>query len=140
MIAAAAGASLVRQAPSGRYWPALNMRLLELILALTAAACGIRLAGLGRAAGMQWIHGMQLLLAAVWVAQVLVEGWRWQMFPAYTAALVVAGTPSLLGLRAQTLFWSTTASGGLGAGSVMRCPLPPFVAPHPAHRTCAVAV
>jgi dienelactone hydrolase len=116
------------------------MRLLELILALTVAACGIRLAGLGRAAGMQWIHGMQLLLAAVWVAQVLVEGWRWQMFPAYTAALVVAGTPSLLGLSAQTLFWSTTASVGLVAVSVMSCLLLPFVEPQPAHGAFAVGV
>jgi dienelactone hydrolase len=116
------------------------MRLLELILALTVAACGIRLAGLGRAAGMQWIHGMQLLLAAVWVVQVLAEGWRWQMFPAYTAALIVAGTPSLLGLSAQTLFWSTTASVGLVAVSVMSCLLLPFVEPQPAHGAFAVGV
>jgi dienelactone hydrolase len=116
------------------------MRLLELILALSVAACGIRLAGLGRAAGMQWIHGMQLLLAAVWVVQVLAEGWRWQMFPAYTAALIVAGTPSLLGLSAQTLFWSTTASVGLVAVSVMSCLLLPFVETQPARGAFAVGV
>jgi dienelactone hydrolase len=108
------------------------MRLLELILALTVAACGIRLAGLGRAAGMQWVHGMQLLLAVMLVVQVLVEGWRWQMFPTYAAALVVAATPTLLGSSAQTLFWSATASIALLAMSVMSCLLLPFVALQPA--------
>jgi dienelactone hydrolase len=116
------------------------MRLLELILALTVAACGIRLADLGRAAGIQWIHGMQLLLATMLVLQVLVEGWRWQMFPAYTAALIVAGTPSLLGVSAQTLFWSAAASVPLLAVSVLSCLLLPFVAPQSAHGPFAVGV
>jgi dienelactone hydrolase len=121
------------------------MRLLELILALTVAACGIRLAGLGRAAGMQWVHGMQLLLAVMLVVQVLVEGWRWQMFPTYAAALVVAATPTLLGLSAQTLFCSATAGIALPAVSVMSCLLLPFVALQPAPvrgmpRTFAIGV
>ena len=116
------------------------MRLLELILTLAVAACGIRLAGLGRAAGMQWVHGMQLLLAALLVVQVLVEGWRWQVFPAYAAALVVAATPSLLGLSAQTLFWSASASVALLALSVASCLLLPFVVPEPGHGPFAVGV
>jgi dienelactone hydrolase len=116
------------------------MRLLELVLALAVAACGIRLAGLGRTAGMQWVHGMQLLLAALLVVQVLAEGWRWQMFPAYAAALVVAATPSLLGSSAQTLFWSATASVALLALSVASCLLLPFVAPRAGHGPFSVGV
>ena len=116
------------------------MRPLELILALTVAACGIRLAGLGRPAGLQWIHGMQLLLAAMLLAQVLVEGWRWQMFPAYAAALVIAGTPWLFGSSAQTLFWSVAASVALIAVSVLSCLLLPFVASQPAHGPFAIGV
>ena len=116
------------------------MRPLELILALVVAACCIRLAGLGRAAGMQWVHGMQLLLAALLVLQVLIEGWRWQMFPAYAATLVVAATPSLLGLSALTLFWSATASVALLAASVMSCLVLPFVAPQSGHGPFSVGV
>jgi dienelactone hydrolase len=116
------------------------MRLLELILTLAVAACGIRLANLGRAAGMQWVHGMQLLLAVLLVVQVLAEGWRWQVFPAYAAALVVAATPSLLGLSAQTLFWSVSASVALLALSVASCLLLPFVVPQPGHGPFAVGV
>jgi dienelactone hydrolase len=116
------------------------MRPLELILALTVAACGIRLAGLGRAAGLQWIHGMQLVLAAILLAQVLVEGWRWQMFPAYAAALLIAGTPWLLSSSAQTLFWSVAVSVALIALSVLSCLLLPFVALNPAHGPFAIGV
>jgi dienelactone hydrolase len=116
------------------------MRLLELILALTIAACTIRLASLGRAASTQWIHGMQLLLAAMLVAQLLVEGWRWQMFPAYAAALLVAAISSLPGLSAQGLFWSAAASVALLAMSVVSCLLLPFVAPQSAHGPYAVGV
>jgi len=119
------------------------MRPLELILALTVAACGIRLAGLGRAAGMQWIHGVQLVLAAVLLVQILVEGWRWQMFPAYMAALLIAGIPWLPGWSAQpaqTLFWSVTASVALLAVSVLSCLLLPFVALQPARGPFAIGV
>ncbi|MFL6604093.1 MAG: hypothetical protein ACJ8R9_22575 [Steroidobacteraceae bacterium] len=116
------------------------MRILELILTLAVAACGIRLAGLGRAAGLQWVHGMQLLLAAVLIVQVLIEGWRWQMFPAYAAALVVIATPSLLGSSAQTLFWSTSASVALLALAVASCLLLPFVALESAHGPFAIGV
>src|SRR5438105_15123976 len=97
------------------------MRPLELILVLTVAACGIRLAGLGRAAGIPFIHGMQVLLAVLLIVQVLVEGWRWQMFPAYSAALLVAGTPWLIGSSALPLFWSAAACVALLAVSVLSC-------------------
>ena len=116
------------------------MRLLELILTLTLAACSIRLAGLGRAASTPWIHGMQLLVAVILALQLLVEGWRWQMFPAYMAALVLAGTPSLLGLSGLTLFWSAAASVALLSLSLMSCLLLPFVAPQPPHGPFAVGV
>jgi dienelactone hydrolase len=116
------------------------MRLLELLLVLAIAACSIRLAGSGRPAGMQWLHGIQWLLAAMLVVQVLVEGWRWQMFPAYAAVLVVAGTPGLLGWGAQTLFWSATACVALLAASLLSCLLLPFVALQPPHGPLAVGI
>jgi dienelactone hydrolase len=62
------------------------------------------------------------------------------MFPAYAAALVIAGTPSLLGLSAQTLFWSATAGVGLLTVAVMSCLVLPFLAPQSAHGPFAVGV
>src|SRR5882757_2401763 len=109
------------------------MRPLELILLLACAAFGIRSAALGRASGITWIHAMQIVLAAVLIAQILVEGWRWQMLPAYAAAVLVAATPSVIGPNALPLFWSTAMSFGLLAGSVLGCLVFPFVqlqAPH----------
>lgn len=109
------------------------MRPLELILLLACAAFGIRSAALGRLASIPWIHGMQMMVAAVLIAQLVVEGWRWQMLPEYVAALLVAATPSVLGLNALTLFCSTAASFGLLAVSVLSCLVFPFVqlqAPH----------
>jgi dienelactone hydrolase len=105
------------------------MRLLELTLLLACAAFGIRLAALGRAAGIPWIHGMQLLLAVVLIAQLMVEGWRWQVLPAYAATLLVAATPSLSGVGAPALFWSAAAGFGLLAVSVMSCLVFPFAEP-----------
>jgi dienelactone hydrolase len=103
------------------------MRLLELILLLACAAFGIRSAALGRSSSISWIHGMQMLLAAVLIAQIVVEGWRWQMLPAYAATLLVAATPSVLGLNALPLFCSAAASYGLLAVSVLSCLVFPFV-------------
>jgi dienelactone hydrolase len=109
------------------------MRLLELILLLACAAFGIRSATLGRSSSISWIHGMQMLLAVVLIAQIVVEGWRWQMLPAYAATLLVAATPSVIGLNALPLFCSAAASYGLLAVSVLSCLVFPFVqtpAPH----------
>lgn len=114
------------------------MRLLELILALAVAASGIRLAAVGRTSG--WIHGMQLLLAVLLVAQVLVEGWRWQMAPAYIATVAIAVTPNLAGLGASALLASVIVSIALLGLSILSCLLLPFVEPRTAHGPFAVGV
>lgn len=109
------------------------MRPLELILLLACAAFGIRSAALGRSAGISWIHCAQILLGVVLIAQILIEGWRWQMLPAYAATLLVIATPSVAGLNALPLLWSTAASFGLLGVSVLSCLALPFVqiqAPH----------
>jgi dienelactone hydrolase len=119
------------------------MRVLEstLVLACAAfAACSLRFAGGSRATSIHWVHGTQLMLAAILVVQVLVEGWRWQMLPAYAATLVMAGMPSVPGLGAQTLVWSATASFVLLAAAVMSCLLLPFVPPQRPHGPFAVGV
>jgi dienelactone hydrolase len=109
------------------------MRPLELILLLACAALGMRSAALGRASGITWIHAMQIVLAAVLIAQIWVEGWRWQMLPAYAAAALVAATPSVIGPNALALFWSTAMSFGLLAVSVLSCLVFPFVQPQAPH-------
>jgi dienelactone hydrolase len=114
------------------------MRLFELILVLACAAVSIRLAGAGRAAGAGWVHGMQLLLAVVLIAQLMIEGWRWQVLPAYAATLLVAVTPSVLGLSALTLFWSAAGASALLAVSVASCLVFPFVGPQSVHGPFAV--
>lgn len=119
------------------------MRLLELILVLATvalAACSPRLAAAGRSTGLQWIHGLQWLLLAVLVAQVLVEGWRWQMLPAYAATLLIAAAPNLFGPGASALFWSGSAGIALLALSLLSCLLLPFVEPRLPHGPFAVAV
>ncbi|MBV8805618.1 MAG: hypothetical protein JO042_11230, partial [Sinobacteraceae bacterium] len=95
------------------------MRTLELILVLLCATCCIRLANVGR--NMSWVHGMQLLLAVVLVAQLVIEGWRPQMFPAYAATLLV-----LVGVR-YLVFASSIAGIALLAGSIVACLVLPFV-------------
>jgi len=116
------------------------MRLLELILLLACAAVSIRLAAVGRAAGITWIHAMQLLLAVALIAQILLEGWRWQMFPAYAAAVLVATTPGLLGLGALATACAAIATFGLLAASLVSCLALPFVAPQKPHGPFAVGV
>jgi dienelactone hydrolase len=116
------------------------MRLLELILLLACAAFGIRSAALGRSASVSWIHGMQMLLAAVLIAQIVVEGWRWQMFPTYAATLLVAAAPSLIGLNALPLSCSAAASFGLLAASVLSCLVFPFVQTRAPHGPFAVGL
>src|SRR5215475_4561399 len=102
------------------------MRALELILVLLCAAFSIRVATAGRHAG--WVLAAQWLLAALLLTQIVVEGWRWQMMPAYAATvLAVAATPIVLALGAQALFWCQIASIGLLAASICFCLVLPFV-------------
>ena len=101
------------------------MRLLELILVMSCAVCSIRLAGAARGA---WIHAVPVVLAVLVVAQVWVEGWRWQLFPAYTAVIITACTPLLL-QSAGTQLWSSLASLALLAISIAACLVLPFVTP-----------
>jgi dienelactone hydrolase len=116
------------------------MRLLEMVLLLACAAVSIRVAATGRIAGTPWAHGLQLLLAVVLITQILVEGWRWQMAPAYAATLLVAATLSLPGLTTFVLSCATIVTGGLLGASVLGCLVLPFVAPEDPHGPFAVGV
>ncbi len=116
------------------------MRLLEMLLTLACAAWLIRFASAGRSDSAHWTLGAQILVGVLLIAQVAVEGWRWQMFPAYAAALFTVVTPALLGMSAGARFCSSTASLGLLAASVMSCLLLPFVAPRTPRGPYAVGV
>src|SRR3569833_106515 len=102
------------------------MRTFELLLWLACAAFSIRLAS-GRAGG--WLQGIQLVLALALLLQVVFEGWRWQAFPTYAAAIVVALTPAFLNQSAIVLACSTAATLSLLAVSVVACLVFPFVEP-----------
>jgi predicted dienelactone hydrolase len=113
------------------------MRALELTLVLLCAAFSIRVATASRNAG--WVHAAEWLLAAVLLTQIVVEGWRWQMMPAYAATvLAVVATPVVLGLGVQALLWCEIASIGLLAASIVFCLVLPFVQPPVPHGPYAV--
>lgn len=104
------------------------MRIAELLLVLLCAGVSIRFASLGRITGLQL--GAQYLLVALLIGQVVVEGWRWQMFPAYTAALLtLALIPNLLVVGGQTLFFWAAATVALSGASIVACLVFPFVDP-----------
>lgn len=102
------------------------MRAFELLLLLACAAFSIRLAG-GRAAG--WMHSIQLVLALALLAQVALEGWRWQIFPTYAAAVLVALTPVFLNQSALALLCSAGVTFSLLGASIAACVVLPFAAP-----------
>ncbi|MBS0419135.1 MAG: hypothetical protein JSR66_15605 [Proteobacteria bacterium] len=102
------------------------MRTFELLLLLACAAFSIRLAG-GRAGG--WAHGMQVVLALALFAQLLLEGWRWQILPTYAAAFIVTLTPAFLSQSAFALLCSAAVSFSLLGASIAACLVFPFVAP-----------
>jgi dienelactone hydrolase len=102
------------------------MRAFELLLLLACAAFSIRLAG-GRAAG--WTHSIQLVLTLALLAQVVLEGWRWQILPAYAAAFVVALTPVFLSQSALALLCSAVVTCSLLGASIAACLVFPFAAP-----------
>lgn len=102
------------------------MRTFELLLVLACAAFSIRLAG-GRAGG--WAHGIQLAVALALFAQLLLEGWRWQILPTYAAAVLVALTAAFLNQSALALLCSAVANFSLLGASIVACLVFPFVAP-----------
>jgi dienelactone hydrolase len=102
------------------------MRAFELLLLLACAAFSIRMAG-GRAGG--WMHGIQLTLAVVLLVQLLLEGWRWQVFPTYAATLVVALTPIFFSQSAIVLLCSAAATFSLLGAAVVASLVFPFVEP-----------
>lgn len=83
---------------------------------------------------------MQALLLALLILQVVIEGWRWHMFAAYAATLLIAAASALIGTAAGTLLWAPAASLALLAVSALSCLLLPFVAPEPPHGPFAVGV
>ena len=58
------------------------MRTLEIMLLIAALPLVFGLLTPGRPPGI-WIHVLPLLAAVLTLAQLLVEGYRWQMLPAY---------------------------------------------------------
>jgi len=102
------------------------MRAFELLLLLACAAFSIRLAG-GRSAGP--LHSIQLVLTLALLAQVLFEGWRWQILPIYAAAFVVALTPVFLNQSALALLCSAAVNFTLLGASIAACLVFPFAAP-----------
>src|SRR3569833_2658111 len=94
------------------------MRAFELLLWLACAAFSIRLAS-GRAGG--WLQGIQLVLALALLLQVVYEGWRWQAFQTYAAAIVVAMTPAFLNQSAIVLACSPAVTLCLLAVSLVAC-------------------
>lgn len=116
------------------------MRPLETLLTLTCAAGLIRFASTGRADDSHWTLALQVLAVALLVVQVALEGWRWQMFPAYAAVLFIAVAPVLPGLTATARFWSCGVSLGLLAASVTGCLVLPFQSPRAPSGPYAVGV
>lgn len=79
------------------------MRPLETLLLLACAAWLIQFASLTRPDSVLWSVGLQVIIGVVLGLQVLVEGWRWQIFPLYLLAFVAAAG------AAPAIFTTTTA-------------------------------
>jgi predicted dienelactone hydrolase len=73
------------------------MRPFEMLLTLACAAWLIRFAAVTRPESPCWSVGLQILLGTALAVQVLLEGWRAQMFPVYAVAILAAsGAPAAL--------------------------------------------
>jgi dienelactone hydrolase len=91
------------------------MRPFETLLLLACAAWLIQFASVARPDSGSWSVTLQILLGLLLVLQVLLEGWRWQMFPLYAVTILVASglAPALFASTALRLCF---AVAGLGAG------------------------
>jgi dienelactone hydrolase len=102
------------------------MRPLELLLVLSCAALAIRAAGPERGIDAHgWMLALKTLVVLVLAGQLLLEGWRWQMFPTYAVAI---GLLSLAvdSIGASLLFWSASAALVLLAVSILSCLALPY--------------
>ena len=86
------------------------MRCLELILTLACAGYCIRLASLPKL-GTPWLIVLPLVLVALLIAQLLLEGWRWQMLPVYAVVLAAVADSLAPGTRsATTMLYAAVAA------------------------------
>ena len=86
------------------------MRCLELILTLACAGYCIRLANFPKV-GTLWLVVLPLLLVALFIAQILLEGWRWQMLPVYAVVLAAVADSLAPGARsATTMLYAAVAA------------------------------
>jgi dienelactone hydrolase len=95
------------------------MRPFETLLMLACAAWLIQFASVVRPENGSWSVTLQILLGLLLVLQVLLEGWRWQMFPLYVVTILAASglAPALLASNALRLCF-TVAGLGAAAASV----------------------
>src|SRR3954468_1938012 len=84
------------------------MRCLELILTLGCAGYFVRLATLPRLAA-PWPLVLSLVLLALLLAQLVVEGWRLPMLPVYAVVLAAVAEAALPGTRTPGMLLVATA-------------------------------
>ncbi len=102
------------------------MRPLELLLTLAGVACVVRLTGLPKP--LAWPGWLLLLLAAVLLAQLVYEGWRWQMFPIQAVAVVILiCAPQLTALSPQVRFLAAIVGLGCLCAGIAACLALPFI-------------
>jgi dienelactone hydrolase len=97
------------------------MRPFEMLLTLACAAWFIRLAGVNRTDATAWTVGLQILLVVLLVAQILIEGWRWQLFPVYAAVILAASTAPMLASSAAMRLCFTAAGLAMTGAAILSC-------------------
>jgi dienelactone hydrolase len=92
------------------------MRPFETLLLLACVAWFIQFASVARADNSSWSASLQFLLGLLLVLQVLLEGWRWQIFPLYAVTILGASglAPVLFASNALRLLFT---AAGLGAAA-----------------------
>ncbi len=96
------------------------MRPFEMLLMLACAAWLIPFASVVRPESTSWSVGIQILLGLLLATQVVLEGWRWQMFPVYAVAIFAAsGAPAVLFCTATMRLYFTAAALALTAAAVV---------------------
>ena len=93
------------------------MRPFETLLLLVCATWLIQSASIARPDNNVSSVVLQIMLGLILVLQVLVEGWRWQMFPLYGVAILAASglAPTLFASASLRLGFAIAGFGAAGA-------------------------